>query len=204
MKHSLDTIAEPLEALALQTSWELSLIKNSQDNEQLTRGWPPPQDFPRNFGIAPRTFGPHTLVDSHLRITPAIWGPHLLVDSQTGITPTTCGTPMLVDKHHNFPFPVLCFLTSPCSQEFPRFPVRLCQLLGCTQQTYKVSTCPASRPEKGPRVSNRDIKGLMDWGAYTSKERSYINTTPQDMVTVSTLVFPGLRQVSLSLYFFTS
>ena len=106
--------------------------------------------------------------------------------------------------NQNFPFPVLWFLTSLRSQEFPRFPVWLCQLLGCTQQAYKVSTCPASRPKKGPRVSNRDIKGLMDWGAYTSKERSYINTTPQDMVTVSTLVFPGLRQVSLSLYFFTS
>ena len=174
-KCSLDTIAEPLEAIALQTSWQLLLFKDSQHKAQLPRGRPP-QDF-HNFGINLRTFGPHILVASHLRITPAIWGPHLLVDSQMGNHTHNLWGPHAVDKAHNFPFPVLCFLTSLCSQEFPLFPVWLCQLLGCTQQAYKVSACPASRPEKGPRVSNRDIKGLIDWGAYTSEERSYINTT---------------------------
>ena len=37
-------------------------------------------------------------------------------------------------------------------------------LLGCNPQAYKASACPASRPKKEPRVSNRDINGLMDKG----------------------------------------
>lgn len=54
---SLNTTAEPLEAIALQTSWELSLIKDSQHNEQLTRGQPP-QDFPPTLGSPLELLGP--------------------------------------------------------------------------------------------------------------------------------------------------
>ena len=43
-------------------------------------------------------------------------------------------------------------------------------LLGCT--------CPALRPKKEPRVSNKDICGLMGAGAYTSEARSW-SDTPQ-------------------------
>ena len=44
--------------------------------------------------------------------------------------------------------------------------------LGCTQQAYKPYACPASRPKKEPRVSDKDISGLMDGGAYMSEARS--------------------------------
>lgn len=64
------------------------------------------------------------------------------------------------------------------------------QVLGCTPQAFKPSTCPASRLKKELRVSDRDINGVMDGGAYTSEARSWSNTPPseadggQDMVTV--------------------
>lgn len=45
-------------------------------------------------------------------------------------------------------------------------------VLGCTAQAYKASTFPASRLKKEPKVSKRDISGLMDKGAYASEVRS--------------------------------
>ena len=41
---------------------------------------------------------------------------------------------------------------------------KLSPVLGCTPQAYKAFACPASRPNKEPGVSNRDISGLMDGG----------------------------------------
>ena len=35
-------------------------------------------------------------------------------------------------------------------------------LLGCKLWAYKACVFPASRPKKEPRVSNRDVNGLMD------------------------------------------
>ena len=49
---------------------------------------------------------------------------------------------------------------------------------------------PVSRPKKEPRVSGRDIDGLLDGGAYTSVARSWRDTPPctahggQDMMEV--------------------
>ena len=57
-----------------------------------------------------------------------------------------------------------------------RIDLALRQVLGCTPQAYKPCTCPASRLKKKPRVSNRDINSLMDWGAYTSEARSWSDT----------------------------
>ena len=62
--------------------------------------------------------------------------------------------------------------------------------MGCTPQAYKAYACPASKLKKEPGVSNRDINGLTDGGAYTSEARSWSNTPPceanggQDMVAV--------------------
>ena len=39
----------------------------------------------------------------------------------------------------------------------------------------KACACPASRPKKKPGVSDKDINGLMDGGAYTSEARSWSN-----------------------------
>ena len=50
------------------------------------------------------------------------------------------------------------------------------QLLGCTTQTYKACACPTSKPKKEPGVSNRDVRGVMDRGAYTSEARSWSDT----------------------------
>ena len=44
-------------------------------------------------------------------------------------------------------------------------------VLGCTPQVYKAYTYPVLRPRKEPRVSNRDISGLMDGGAYMSEAK---------------------------------
>ena len=63
-------------------------------------------------------------------------------------------------------------------------------MLGCTLQAYKACACPASRLKKEPRVSDRDINGLMDGGAYMLEARSWSNTPPcaadhgQDLVAV--------------------
>ena len=51
-------------------------------------------------------------------------------------------------------------------------------LLGCTPQAYEACACPASRLNKQPWVSNRDINGLMNGGAYTSEARSWSDTPP--------------------------
>ena len=65
--------------------------------------------------------------------------------------------------------------------------------MGCTPQAYKACTCPPSRLEKEPGVSNRDIKGLMDGGAYMSEATSWSDTPPcvangeQDMAAVFAL-----------------
>jgi len=45
--------------------------------------------------------------------------------------------------------------------------------LGCTPQGYKAYTCPVLEPKTEPGVSNRDIDGLMDEGAYMSEARSW-------------------------------
>lgn len=50
------------------------------------------------------------------------------------------------------------------------------QLLGCTPQTYKACACPTSRPKKEPGVSNRDVSGVTDGGAYTSEAGSWSDT----------------------------
>ena len=42
------------------------------------------------------------------------------------------------------------------------FSLYLLQVLGCTLQACKPRTCPALRPKKEPRVSDRDVNGLMD------------------------------------------
>ena len=47
---------------------------------------------------------------------------------------------------------------------------------GCTPQTCKPCTCPASRPREEPGIGDRDINGLMDGGTYTSKAKSWSNT----------------------------
>lgn len=49
----------------------------------------------------------------------------------------------------------------------------LCQVLSCTLQTCKPCTCPASGPRKKPRVSHRDINGLMDRETYLFEARSW-------------------------------
>ena len=51
-------------------------------------------------------------------------------------------------------------------------------LLGCTSQACKACTHPALRQEKEPGVCDRDIHGLMDGGAYTSRARSWSNAPP--------------------------
>ena len=52
-------------------------------------------------------------------------------------------------------------------------------MLGCTPQAYKACTYPALRLKKEPRVSNRDINGLVDGaGAYMSEERFWNNPPP--------------------------
>ena len=53
----------------------------------------------------------------------------------------------------------LCKTSSP----YPRSSLSLFNsVLGCTPQAYKACTCLALRTTKEPRVSNRDINGLMD------------------------------------------
>ena len=52
-------------------------------------------------------------------------------------------------------------------------------LLGCTLQACNACTCPALQPKKESGVSNRDIGGLMDGGAYLSEARSW--RTPQSL-----------------------
>ena len=49
---------------------------------------------------------------------------------------------------------------------------------GYIPQAYKACTCSDSRPEKEPGVSHRDINGLMDGGAYSSKARSWNDSPP--------------------------
>ena len=41
-----------------------------------------------------------------------------------------------------------------------------------TLQDYKAYTCPVLGLKKEPRVSNKDINGLMNVGAYTSETGS--------------------------------
>ena len=52
-------------------------------------------------------------------------------------------------------------------------------LLGCRLQACNACTCPVSKPKKESGVSNRDIGGLMDGGAYLSEARSW--RTPQSL-----------------------
>ena len=52
------------------------------------------------------------------------------------------------------------------------------RILGCTPQTYKPCTCQSSRQKSGPGVSNRDINGLTDRGAYMPGPRSWRDTPP--------------------------
>ena len=51
--------------------------------------------------------------------------------------------------------------------------------LGCFHVLAIVNrACRALKPKKEPGVSNRDINGLMDWGAYMSEARSWSDTPP--------------------------
>ena len=50
------------------------------------------------------------------------------------------------------------------------------RVLGCTPQAYKACACPSLRPKKEPGVSDRDINGLTDGGAYMSEARSWVDT----------------------------
>ena len=54
--------------------------------------------------------------------------------------------------------------------------------MGCLPQAYKSCACPASRLKKEPRVSNRDISGLMDEGTYTSGAKSWSNERQDKMI----------------------
>ena len=54
--------------------------------------------------------------------------------------------------------------------------------MGCPPQAYKPCACPASRLKKEPRVSNRDINGLMDEGTYTSEAKSWSNEGQDKMI----------------------
>ena len=49
-------------------------------------------------------------------------------------------------------------LTECCSQMFD-------MVLDCTPQAFKSCPCPDSRVREEPRISNRDISGLMDGGS---------------------------------------
>lgn len=49
-------------------------------------------------------------------------------------------------------------------------------MLRCTLHTCKPCTCPALRPNKEPRVSNRDVSGLRDGGTFVSEARSLSDT----------------------------
>ena len=40
----------------------------------------------------------------------------------------------------------------------------------------KVCICPVLRPKKEPRISNRDINGLVDGGCFTSEAKSWCDT----------------------------
>ena len=48
----------------------------------------------------------------------------------------------------------------------------------CWAAPYWACICLALRPKKEPRVSKRDINGLMDGGAYTSEAESWSDTPP--------------------------
>ena len=50
-------------------------------------------------------------------------------------------------------------------------------VLSYSPQTCKCCNCPATRPKKEPRVSDRDISGLMDVGSYMSEARSWSDTS---------------------------
>ena len=54
--------------------------------------------------------------------------------------------------------------------------------MGCLPQAYKPCACPASTLKKEPRVSNRDISGLMDEGTYTSEAKSWSNEGQDKMI----------------------
>ena len=75
--------------------------------------------------------------------------------------------------------------------------------MDCTPQAYKACPCPASRPKKEPRVSNRDINGLMDGGADLSEAKSWSDTPPygadgrQEKAAVFT---PGRRKGEITSY----
>ena len=64
--------------------------------------------------------------------------------------------------------------TSPCSDS-PIVTSHFSSLvvLGWTPQDYKAHTCSASRQRREARVSNRDVGGLMDRGAYPHEVRSW-------------------------------
>ena len=49
-------------------------------------------------------------------------------------------------------------------------------VLDFTPQAFKSCPCPASRVKKEPRISNRDISGLMDGETYISEARSWSDT----------------------------
>jgi len=44
-------------------------------------------------------------------------------------------------------------------------------VLGCNPQAHKPSSCPATRPKKEPKGSNRDISDLVERESYKSKAK---------------------------------
>ena len=52
-------------------------------------------------------------------------------------------------------------------------------VLGCTPRPANpVINCPASRPRKEPRVSDRNINDLIERGSYTSEAKGSWSDTP--------------------------
>ena len=96
-------------------------------------------------------------------ITPTTLGPHELVVGHPRIIPATFYSPLSISRHlgtHGSFLPLLTFV-------------------GLCPTGYKACTCSALRQKKEPRVSNTDIHGLMDGGAYMAEARSW--RTPQSV-----------------------
>lgn len=118
------------------------------------------------------SFLPHNIFQSHPW---KFWAPHVSCQPARNYT---CNSHALhaSGQYLQLSIPVLYFLTSQLSREFPWSPGWFCQLLGCTTQVYVAYTYPASRPKKELGVSNREISGLMDGEAYTYGARSWSDT----------------------------
>ena len=94
----------------------------------------------------------------HKRKTPLVviscTGSYVLVGGDFRITPTTFPSPFL------FPNILALIRVSSASQ-------LVCHLLGCTPKACKPRSCPASRPKKEPRDSERDNPCFVGQGDLT-------------------------------------